>query len=42
MTETPENFPDMMDTHQVARCPRVKERKIYDLSGLGDVRWNAA
>jgi excisionase family DNA binding protein len=31
MTETPEIFPDMMDTHQVARYLRVKERKIYDL-----------
>lgn len=26
-----EAFPDMMDTHQVARYLRVKERKIYDL-----------
>lgn len=31
MTDTPETFPDMMDTHQVARYLRVKERKIYDL-----------
>jgi excisionase family DNA binding protein len=31
MTDSPEIFPDMMDTHQVARYLRVKERKIYDL-----------
>jgi excisionase family DNA binding protein len=31
MTDVPESFPDMMDTHQVARYLRVKERKIYDL-----------
>ncbi|HLO75412.1 MAG TPA: helix-turn-helix transcriptional regulator [Magnetospirillum sp.] len=31
MTDLPETFPDMMDTHQVARYLRVKERKIYDL-----------
>lgn len=31
MTDAPETFPDMMDTHQVARYLRVKERKIYDL-----------
>lgn len=31
MTDTLETFPDMMDTHQVARYLRVKERKIYDL-----------
>ncbi|MGE5478475.1 MAG: substrate-binding domain-containing protein [Bacteroidales bacterium] len=31
MNDTPETFPDMMDTHQVARYLRVKERKIYDL-----------
>lgn len=31
MSEAPETFPDMMDTHQVARYLRVKERKIYDL-----------
>lgn len=30
MTEV-ETFPDMMDTHQVARYLRVKERKIYEL-----------
>lgn len=31
MSDAPETFPDMMDTHQVARYLRVKERKIYDL-----------
>lgn len=31
MNDTPETFPDMMDTHQVARYLRVKERKIYEL-----------
>lgn len=31
MSEAAESFPDMMDTHQVARYLRVKERKIYDL-----------
>lgn len=31
MTEAAETFPDMMDTHQVARYLRVKERKIYEL-----------
>lgn len=31
MSDVAEIFPDMMDTHQVARYLRVKERKIYEL-----------
>lgn len=31
MIDASEAFPDMMDTHQVARYLRVKERKIYEL-----------
>lgn len=29
--EDSQDFPDMMDTHQVARYLRIKERKVYEL-----------
>ncbi len=27
-----QDFPEMMDTHQVARYLRIKERKVYELA----------
>lgn len=37
MNETVSDFPEMMDTHQVAQYLRIKERKVYELLKEGRI-----
>lgn len=37
MTVSPKEFPELMDTHQVAEYLRIKERKVYELLKEGRI-----